>query len=289
MTEANAEMVRYWNEVSGPKWVALQELIDRQIEPLGERAFARAALTPGERVLDVGCGCGSTTLAAAERVGPSGEAFGVDLSAPMLARARERSNAAGLERVRFAQADAQTALLPQGFDVLFSRFGVMFFESPEAAFANLRRALRPGGRLAFVCWQEIQRNPWMVVPVGAVAGLLPLPASPPPGAPGPFAFADTARVSGILESAGFAQIAFESVEEMLSVGPGDLDGTARFLLSMGPAATLLREAQGDPALEERAFEAVRAAIAPHLTPDGVRMASASWIVTARNPEAGGNG
>jgi SAM-dependent methyltransferase len=284
-TAANAEMIRYWNEVSGPRWVALQGVIDRQIAPLGARALEAARLRPGERVLDVGCGCGDTALAAAARVGPAGEVLALDLSAPMLARARERAREAGVASVRFEQADAQTATLPRRFDVLFSRFGVMFFESPEAAFANLRRALRPGGRLAFVCWQEIARNPWMLTPLAAVAPLLTLPPPPAPGAPGPFAFADSARVARILEGAGFVDVGFEGVLETLSVGPPDLDGAARFLLSMGPAAAALHEASDGPEKAAQAEQAVRAAIAPYLTPDGVRMPSASWIVTARNPEA----
>jgi len=283
---ANAEMERYWNEVSGPKWVALQHLIERQIAPIGERALARAAIRAGERVLDVGCGCGSTTLAAASLVGSAGEALGIDLSEPMLARAREGAAAARLANVRFERADAQTATLPSGFDVLFSRFGVMFFDDPAAAFANLRRALGGGGRVAFACWQALPRNPWMLVPLSAVAPLLPpgsLPPLPPPAAPGPFAFADESRVRGILETGGFHEIAFEAVEETLCVGPGDLDGAVRFLLAMGPAAAVLREAPEGAALEQKAALAVRAAISPYLTPEGVRMPSASWVVTARNP------
>jgi SAM-dependent methyltransferase len=279
----NVEMTRYWNEVSGPKWVALQELIDRQIAPLGERAIARAGLARGERVLDVGCGCGDTTLALAERVGASGAVLGLDLSGPMLSRARERAADAGRSNLRFLQADAQTVALEERFDVLFSRFGVMFFEAPEIAFANLRRALRPGARLAFVCWQALGKNPWMAIPLAAVAPFVTLPA-PTPGAPGPFAFADPARVREILERAGFSDVGFESVEEVLVVGPGDLEGSVRFVLSMGPAAAALREAPDADALEQKATIAVRAALAPHLTPDGVRMSSASWIVTARNPE-----
>lgn len=284
MAAVNAEMIRYWNEVSGPRWVALQTVIDRQIAPLGERAFEAARLRPGERVLDVGCGCGTTSLAAAARVGPTGEVLALDLSAPMLARARERAREAGVANLRFEQADAQTATLPRVFDVLLSRFGVMFFESPETAFANLRRALRPGGRLAFVCWQEIGRNPWMLVPLAAVAPLLTLPPPPPPGAPGPFAFADPARVSGILEGAGFVEVDFEPFLKTLSVGPPDLDDAARFLLSMGPAAAALHQAPEGPDRQAQAEQAVRAAIEPYWTPEGVRMPSASWIVTARSPE-----
>ncbi len=284
MATANAEMVRYWNEVRGSRWVAHQEVIDRQLAPHGERALAAARPGAGERVLDVGCGCGDTSLAAAARVGPRGEVLGVDLSAPMLARARERAREAGAPNVRFEQADAQTASLPAGFDVVFSRFGVMFFDAPEAAFANLRRALRPGGRLAFVCWQEIGRNPWMLVPLGAVAKVIALPPPPAPGAPGPFAFADATRVTGILEGAGFEDVAAESLTEVLPVGPPDLAEAARFLLTMGPAAAALHDAAVGAQTLRRAEEAVQEAIAPFATADGVvRMPSASWIFTARSP------
>lgn len=279
----NAEMIRYWNEVSGPKWVALQEIIDRQIAPLGERALTRAALARGERVLDVGCGCGASSLAAARQVGPGGSVLGVDLSAPMLARATERAAQEGLTNVRFLQADAQTESLPERFDVLVSRFGVMFFDEPPLAFANLRRALRPGGRLSFVCWQALGRNAWMSVPLAAVATVLPLPPPPAPDAPGPFAFADADRVRGILQQAGFEDVAIEGAEDRLAVGPGDLEGAVGFLLSMGPAAVLLRQSP-DAASRQAAVEsAVREALRSHLTPSGVVMPSASWIVTARNP------
>lgn len=281
---ANAAMHHYWNEVSGPRWVRVQDVIDRQIAPLGERALAAAQLSSGERVLDVGCGCGQTTLRAAAHVGEAGEVLGIDLSAPMLARARERAREMGVTNVRFEQADAQTASLPQHFDVLFSRFGVMFFDAPEAAFTNLRRALRSGGRLAFVCWQALTRNPWMLVPLTAVAPLVPLPAPPPPGAPGPFGFADAARVTRILEEAGFVDVGVESVEETLLVGPPDVNDAARFLVAMGPAAAALADAALTPEKQSQVEQAVRQAIEPYLTPDGVRMPSASWIVTALSPQ-----
>ncbi|MFM8411336.1 MAG: class I SAM-dependent methyltransferase, partial [Alphaproteobacteria bacterium] len=152
----NAEQIDYWNDMAGPKWVALQESLDRQIGPLGAAAMAAADLQPGERVLDVGCGCGATSIELARRVAPGGAVLGVDVSTVMLEAARAAAGRAGAEGLEFANADAQTApLTPAGFDVVFSRFGVMFFADPTAAFANLRRALRPGGRLAVVCWHAI--------------------------------------------------------------------------------------------------------------------------------------
>lgn len=279
----NAQQIQYWNEQSGPKWVALQDLIDVQIAPLGRRAMDAAGLAPGARVLDVGCGCGETTLELARRVGPSGRVHGVDLSTVMLERARALASAAGLAHVRFEEADAQTdAFGAAAYDVVYSRFGVMFFANPEAAFANLRLALRPGGRLAFVCWRTLPENPWMAVPLGAALQHLPPPQMLAPDAPGPFAFADAERVCGILTRAGFAGPHAEKVDEVLTIGGGrDLDATVEFLLQMGPTAAALREAGPEKARVVAA--AVRESLVPFATDGGVRMSSASWVVTARRP------
>jgi SAM-dependent methyltransferase len=277
----NAEQITYWNDQAGPTWVAVQASIDEQIRPLGRLAMECAELRPGARVLDVGCGCGDTTIELAARVAPDGEVLGVDISAPMLHRADAQARAAGVV-ARFELADAQTAPWePDRFDVLFSRFGVMFFADPAGAFANLRRALRRGGRLAFVCWQNMADNPWMVVPMSAALPLLPPQPPPVPGAPGPFAFADPDHVRAVLARAGFADVALESVRQPLAVGGGqDLDATVDFVLRMGPTARALRAA-ADPALPPRVAAAVREALQPYETADGVRMDSASWIVTAR--------
>ncbi|XXX77273.1 methyltransferase domain-containing protein [Sorangium sp. So ce134] len=276
----NADQIQYWNEVGGPKWVALHGVISAQIRPLGALAMDRAGIAAGERVLDVGCGIGDTTLELGRRVGPSGAVVGVDVSAPMLDRARAAAQAAGAANVAFEDADAQTAALPGPFDVLYSRFGVMFFADPEAAFANLRKALRRGARLSFVCWRTLQENPWLFVPTVAVARHLPLP-QPDPRAPGPFAFADAARVGDVLSRAGFVRVHHEPIDQELSVAGGrSLDETVDFLLQMGPASAALRAANAGPELVDRVRADLREAIAPHAGPDGVRMGGAVWIVTA---------
>ncbi|WP_437967881.1 methyltransferase domain-containing protein [Sorangium sp. So ce260] len=276
----NADQIQYWNEVAGPKWVALHDVISAQIRPLGALAMDRAGIAAGERILDVGCGMGDTTLELGRRVGPGGAAVGVDVSAPMLDRARAAALAAGAANVAFENADAQTAALPGPFDVLYSRFGVMFFADPGAAFANLRKALRPGARLAFVCWRSLQENPWLFVPATTVARHLPLP-QPDPHAPGPFAFADAARVGALLARAGFARVHHEPIDRELSVAGGkSLDETVDFLLQLGPASAALREANAAPELVDRVRADLREAIAPHAGPEGVRMGGAVWVVTA---------
>ncbi len=276
----NAEQIKYWND-QGPKWVTLQALLDVQLRPLGVRAIDRAAVKMGERILDVGCGCGETTLELAGRVGPSGTVTGIDLSTMMLDRARQRAREAGVEQVRFENADAQTYALPRAsVDLLFSRFGVMFFIDPVAAFTNLRSALRPGGRLAFVCWQSLQQNPWMMVPLAAVMQQVALPPPPAPDAPGPFAFADAERVRGILTQAGLRALNFAPVDETLTIGgSGGIDQAVEFVLQIGPVAAALRAA--GPGAHATVAAAVRDAVAPFHTPQGVRMAAAAWIVTGR--------
>ena len=272
----NAAQIAYWNQSAGPTWVAMQDALDHELNDLGLAAMAALAPRQGERLADIGCGCGATTLELARRVGEGGAVLGVDISAPMLGVARERAAAAGLDQVRFLQADAQT----YGFepvDGAFSRFGVMFFADPVAAFANIRKGLRPGGRMAFVCWRQLAENPWMTVPMSAVLPLLPAPpAAPPPGGPGPFAFADRDRLAGILAGAGFADVSIEPLDAQVSWG--DVETSARMALRLGPVAGLVRE---NPDLADRMADAVRAALAPHVGATGVHLDSATWIVRAK--------
>jgi len=272
---ANADQITYWNETAGPVWVAMQDALDAQLRPFGEVAMAALAPREGERLIDVGCGCGDTTLTLARRVGAGGAVTGADISGPMLAVARSRAEAANVAQARFIQADAQTHAFEPA-DGVFSRFGVMFFADPAAAFANLRGALKPGGRLAFVCWRTLGENPWMSTPGAAVAALLPAPAAPPdPHAPGPFAFGDHDRLRGLLKAGGFADIAIERHEAQIRWP--DLDTAVRLALRVGPAGTAARE---NPGLREKIEAAVRGALAPHASADGVALASATWTVRA---------
>jgi SAM-dependent methyltransferase len=281
-TGPNAEQIRYWNETAGPTWVTLEPVIEAAVAPFGRRAMERAAIAAGERVLDVGCGCGGSTLELGRRVGTAGAVLGIDVSVPMLERARRRAAEAGMRHLRFEHADAQVHRFPRGaFDLVFSRFGVMFFVDPAAAFANLRAALRPAGRLAFVCWQRLAENPWLRVPLEATARHIPLPPPPAPGAPGPFSLADAGSVRDLLDRAGFADAACEPLLDAVTLGGGaGLDGAVDHLLHVGPVAGALREAGSDarPAVAR----AIRDAVAPFATSDGVRMPGAAWIVTARH-------
>ena len=284
-TGPNAEQITYWNEAAAPKWIRYQDVLDEQLRSLGERTMDLGAIGAGERVLDVGCGCGATTLEIARRVGSSGAVVGIDISAPMLAHAQDRIRAAGAANVELRNADAQThAFGSERFDLVYSRFGVMFFADPGRAFANLRRALRPGGRLAFVCWQSLDKNPWMAVPMAAAAREIAFPPPPAPGTPGPFAFADAARVRGILEEAGFGDSTFTAHEEVLTIGgTRSLAEAVEFLVQMGPTGAALRQADADAAVRVQAV--VKSALTPYVTRAGVRMDSAAWIVGGVNPPA----
>lgn len=276
----NADQIAYWNALAGETWAALQDRLDVQIQPLGARAMAALAPRPGERVLDIGCGCGQTTLALAEAVGPTGGVLGVDISRPMLAVARHRLAEAGAGVASLIEADAQAhAFAPATFDAVFSRFGVMFFADPTAAFANIRKALKPGGRLAFVCWRPLAQNAWMLVPMAAALPHLGAPPPPPdPLAPGPFAFADADRVRDILTAAGFTHVDLIPHDE--KIGAGDADQATAVALKVGPLGALLRE---QPDKQPLVIDAIRAALTEHLTPEGVRLDSATWIVTATAP------
>lgn len=274
---ANADQIAYWNSQVGETWVGQQDRLDRQLSPLGQTAMAALDLAADERVIDIGCGCGQTSLELASEVGPDGTVLGVDISAPMLGVARRRAAQAGLGNVQFLEADGQTHLFKQGgADALFSRFGVMFFADPPAAFTNLRKALRPGGRLAFVCWRPMVENQWMLLPLQAALQHIPPPPPPDdPFAPGPFAFADPDRVRGILTAAGFSRI--EITAHDTRIGGNSLEETVELSLRVGPLGRLLGE---HPDQRGLVTESLRAALEPHAGPSGVYQAAAVWIVTA---------
>lgn len=274
MTEPNSEQAQAWNNTSGPVWVEMQGLLDRMLAPFETQIVERAFPGRGRRVLDIGCGAGATTLAMAEKLGPDGFCLGVDISAPLVAAAKARAGAAS---VAFVTADAQTHPFEAGaFDAVISRFGVMFFDDPVAAFANIRKAGAPGAGLGFAAWRSPAENPFMTAGGRAVAPLLPPQPAAAPDAPGQFAFADAQRVRGILSDSGWRDVAVEPMDVACELPGGDLAG---FAMKMGPAGAALREA--DDATREAARAVLDTAYQPFVDGGVVRFNAACWWVTAR--------
>jgi SAM-dependent methyltransferase len=280
----NADQAAYWNGPAGRRWLERQELQDRLLEPISELLLARAEPAAGERVIDVGCGCGATTIALAHRVGTTGHVLGVDISAPMLTRARERAEP-GLS-LEFVLADATLhPFPPSGADLLFSRFGVMFFAEPVLSFTHMRQALVPGARVVFACWREPRANPWMMLPLMEAYKHVPRLPEMAPEDPGPFAFARDARVEGILRAAGFASIAMEACDLSLDLAVGQgLDAAVNSALAIGPVNRALEE-QGE-AQRIAVAGAIRAALAPLQRGKSVPLGASVWMTTARVPPPG---
>lgn len=278
---SNADMIEAWDGPTGEKWVEDAERYDRLNRRFGERVVDRVAAQPGERVLDIGCGNGAVALVLAPHVGPDGAVVGVDISGPMLGKARQRVDEAGAANVEFVKADAQVHVFkPQSFDAAVSRFGVMFFDDLVAAFANIRAALRPGGRLVFCCWQDRLDNEWIMVPVSAALAHIPFPELGLPNAPGPFALADHDRTSAVLADAGFVDIVIEDVYEPMRLGESAPD-VVEFFMRTELATTLFKDVP-QPQVDA-ALAAMAEALAPYDTQDGVVMQGAAWLVTARAP------
>ena len=280
MKTENLEQAERWNrgdEVG--HWIARQDAYDRMLAPFAEMIIDAAAIQPGERVVDIGCGCGATTRAVARLVG-TGVSVGIDLSGPMLERARADATAAGQTNTRFVRADAQVYEFgDELFDAVISRFGIMFFADPVRAFANIRGAMRDGGRLAFVCWQPLIENEWLLVPGGAIAQHVPLPDLGSPNAPGMFAFADPDRIRTTLTDAGWRDIDVASRHTPLLVGGGgSIEDAVGFLREGSIGRAVLAGTDGPTA--ERALGAVRDALMPYLTADGVQLDAAVWLVRA---------
>lgn len=283
-TNEFAEQQRaYWNGEGSEPWIRTQAERDESLGPLGALAQEPLVLTLGERVLDIGCGCGGTSFELAAQVGPNGYVLGLDISEPMLDLAEQRRQELGLEQVRFAAADATDADFPGApFDAVFSRFGVMFFADPVKAFANIRGALKPGGRIGFVAWRPADENPWVNLSREVVLRHVPAPPPQPADAPGQFAFGDGARVERILEEAGFTDIALTPHDLPFRVTAGtDMNTALKAVTTRGPAGRLLADA--DEAVLDRIQEELKPLIEPHLGPDGLLLDSAVWVVTATAP------
>lgn len=276
----NAQEIENWNVKAGDKWARNRAILERFMTPITARIMEKAAPRAGEAVLDIDCGCGATSLAAADRVGRSGSVVGVDISAPMLAEAREVNHAPNIE---YVLADAAFHKFPPArFDLVFSRFGVMFFSDPVGAFKNIHTAAKKGARLAFVCWRPLKDNAWVTVPLTAALAHIPKPPPADPFAPGPFAFSDPARVEDILTSAGFAAISIEPATFSLHVaepGPNCIDDAMHFATELGPASRLIADAEDS--VREAAYGEIRKTLAGLQTPQGISLGAACWLVEAR--------
>jgi SAM-dependent methyltransferase len=224
-----------WDGEIAERWVAIEDAMDRALAPFGEAALSRAQARSGERVVDVGCGCGPSTTALADAVGAGGRVLGVDIAAPVLERARLRL--AGRPQVELIQADAQSCSFTADHDLVFSRFGVMFFADPAVAFRNLASALRSGGRLVFVCWRAFEENPWFTLGFAALRQVLPEAPAPVPG-PGPFGLADAERTRDLLAGAGFADIALDRFDAPVHLG-ADLASAVHLATHTGPTGRAL--------------------------------------------------
>lgn len=278
----NAAQQDYWNTVAGPRWVGFGGAMESRVREVNGLLLARAAPTPGENVLEIGCGTGATTVPLAEAVGAHGRVLGVDIAEPMLAAARKRVAGSGLANVSLVLADAQAHRFePARFDLILSRFGVMFFADPRAAFANLCGAARPGGRLCFACWAPLAENPqWLVAYEAALRRLGP-PAPQDPRAPGPLAFSDPDYVRGFLAAAGFADIEIRRERpDMIGTSP---EAEADFALTMGPSGRLIDEKKPDAATRAALRREIAEALAAHVKDGALRLPSTIFLVTARRP------
>ena len=279
-TEANRSQSEFWGREGAQQYDDYDETNEALIAPFGAAMFAAAELQPGERVLDVGCGHGRSTVEAAERVAPGGRVVGIDISPAMLQPAYLHVAAAAVDNVALVEADAQVHPFDAAsFDVVISRFGLMFFEDPEAAFANLARALRSGGRLAFVCPQDPLKSEWVTVALGAA---IQATGRPPdlgaPGAPGPFSLGDEDRIVRLLRSAGFTRVEPDAVVRPVRLGRTVEDATG-YILSLPQSQELFADAP--PETVQAAASALRAAFAPYATTQGVVLDSSGWLVCAR--------
>jgi ubiquinone/menaquinone biosynthesis C-methylase UbiE len=277
----NASQIAYWNSVAAHRWLDLDAKQDIVFAPITQALLSRARLASGQRILDVGCGGGGTTIDIARRVGPTGRAIGVDVSRPMLDAARRRASPD--LSIEFILADAAASVFaPATFDTLVSRFGVMFFADPVVAFVNLRGALKRGGRAVFACWREAKLNAWQMTPLRAALRCVPRLPKIGPEDPGPFSFADETRVRQILDRAGFAEIELAAIDLEIDIAAGQgFESAVTTAQSIGAAS---RAMEGRPEPERAAaVEEIRSALAPYQRGASVPLGAAIWIVEAVNP------
>ncbi|MEA2804688.1 MAG: hypothetical protein QOG78_423 [Rhodospirillaceae bacterium] len=284
-TAEDSEFVRFWNDVLAPKFIRFKHILVGGLSRHSEAVFPALPVRPGDHVLDVGCGFGDTAIRLADRVGPTGQVVGVDCCDAFLDQARAETRSRGLTNLSFVRADAEIALPTDQFDFVFARFGTMFFANPVAGLRNMRKALRPGGRMVHIVWRDRADNPWLSMAKDVVLQYLPTPgADAQTCGPGPFSMADETMVRAMMKAAGYDQIEFRRVNAPVLVGK-DVDDAIAFQLAIGPAGEVFREAG---ALAESKRTEIEAALAAAINvqkkaSDGVVMDSSSWVISAINP------
>jgi SAM-dependent methyltransferase len=276
-SEPNSAQAAQWNDTAGRTWAELQAMLDDVLRPFETLLTEQALATSGRDILDIGCGAGATTLAIAQALGDEARCVGVDISAPLIAAARARAASAGMHHVAFIKGDAQAyPFEDQSFDIIVSRFGVMFFDDPVAAFRNLRRAARDGATLAFAAWRSPAENDFMTAAERAVAPLLPSLPERSPDAPGQFAFARRERIEQILAASGWGSISVDPVDATCTLPAADM---LTYATRMGPLGLIFQDL--DRSLQQRIAAALRAAFNPYVRGDTVCFTAACWMVTAR--------
>ena len=281
MTEANIDQKNFWSGKGGDVWVQRQQAMDTMLRPLGEAALQKLELNEDTNVLDIGCGCGNTTLSIAEKIKPTGRVTGLDISEPMLQRARETARELSLENTSFQCVDVQTEDIGvNSFNAAFSRFGVMFFEDSIAAFTNINKSLMPGSPLSFVCWQSPIQNPWQSLFVQEVKKFIDLPA-PPPRSPGPFAFMESDYVNSILEDSNFENIEIEGHEADVNMFSGrSLSDSVNDYISINPVVSeMLKDTSNE--LKQEIINSAIEVFSPYYSDKGLIFPSSTWLVTAK--------
>ena len=288
MTEAAvqqpSEFVQFWNDILVPKFIRYKHVLVGGLTKHSDAIFPKLEVNSGERVMDAGAGFGDTAIMLAKCVGPEGRVLAIDCCDAFLEYGRRDAAAEGIANIDFVEGDVQVHRFAPEHDLVFSRFGTMFFENPVAAMRNMRGALRPGGRFTMIVWRRIEDNPWL-----GAAKAVALEHLPQPGAdartcgPGPFSMADEDVVSAQMKAAGYTDVAFERVDAPVRMGDS-IEDAIGFQLALGPAGEVYREAGDRAAAKHDALvRDLTRLLEPHVTDDGVYMGSSSWVVSARNP------
>jgi ubiquinone/menaquinone biosynthesis C-methylase UbiE len=281
----DTDFVKFWNEVLAPKFIKFKHVLVDGLTQHSEAIFPNLPVGEGDKVLDVGCGFGDTAIRLAARVGATGEVVGIDCCDAFLDYAKDEVKSLGISNIRFQRGDAEIALPANKFDFVFARFGTMFFANPVAGLRNMRKALKPGGRMVHIVWRDRADNPWLSMAKDVVLDFLPQPGEDAQTCgPGPFSMSDESTVRAMMESAGYENIEFRRVDANVLVGK-DVEDAIAFQLAIGPAGEVFREA-GEKAEEMR--PAIEAALAAAINKqktaaDGIVMESSSWVISGTNP------